>query len=44
MVPLENSYKACRNSNTTDIVEVDDGHRLAESLNMLPDLVSMILS
>ena len=44
VVPLENSYKACRNSNTTDIVEVDDGHRLAESLNVLPDVVSMILS
>ena len=44
VVPVENSYKASRESGTTDLVEVDDGHRLAESLDMLPDLVSMVLS
>ena len=44
VVPVENSYKASRESKTTDLVEVDDGHRLAESLDMLPDLVSMVLS
>ena len=44
VVPVENSYKASRESEVTDLVEVDDGHRLAESLDMLPDLVSMVLS
>ena len=44
VVPVENSYKASRESGTTDLVEVDDGHRLTESLDMLPDLVSMVLS
>ena len=44
VVPVENSYKASRESEATDLVEVDDGHRLAESLDMLPDLVSMVLS
>ena len=44
VVPVENSYKASRDSEATDLVEVDDGHRLAESLDMLPDLVSMVLS
>jgi len=44
VVPVENSYKASRQSEVTDLVEVDDGHRLAESLDMLPDLVSMVLS
>ena len=44
VVPVENSYKASRESGTPDLVEVDDGHRLAESLDMLPDLVSMVLS
>ena len=44
VVPVENSYKASRESGTIDLVEVDDGHRLAESLDMLPDLVSMVLS
>jgi len=44
VVPVENSYKASRESGTTDLVEVDDGHRLTESLDMLPDLVSMALS
>jgi len=44
VVPVENSYKASRESEATDLVEVDDGHRLGESLDMLPDLVSMVLS
>ena len=44
VVPVENSYNASRESGTPDLVEVDDGHRLAESLDMLPDLVSMVLS
>jgi pimeloyl-ACP methyl ester carboxylesterase len=44
VVPVENSYRASRISETTDLMEVDDGHRLAESLDMLQGLVSMVLA
>ncbi|MFL2953221.1 MAG: hypothetical protein CBD52_004345 [Euryarchaeota archaeon TMED192] len=44
VVPVENSYRASEISETTDLVEVDDGHRLAESLDMLPELISMVLA
>ena len=44
VVPVENSYRASAISETTDLVEVDDGHRLADSLDMLPGLVSMVLA
>ncbi len=43
VVPVENSHKAIRGSVNTHLVEVDDGHRLANSLDKLPDLVSMVL-
>jgi hypothetical protein len=41
---VKNSYRASATSETTDLVEVDDGHRLADSLDMLPGLVSMVLA
>jgi len=32
-----------RSSPLVEIVEVDDGHRLAESLELLRDVVSMVV-
>ena len=43
VVPIENSRAAMRTSPIMELVEVDDGHRLAESLEFLQDVVAMVL-
>ncbi len=43
VVPIESSRVFMRSSPFVEIVEVDDGHRLGESLELLRDLVSMVL-
>lgn len=43
VVPIENSRAAMRSSPIMELVEVDDGHRLAESLEFLQDVVAMVL-
>ena len=43
VVPIENSRVFMRSSPLVEIVEVDDGHRLGESLELLRDVVSMVV-
>tara|TARA_B100000925_G_scaffold73604_2_gene51615 strand:+ start:2960 stop:3505 length:546 start_codon:yes stop_codon:yes gene_type:complete len=43
VVPIESSRVFMRSSPLVEIVEVDDGHRLAESLELLRDVVSMVV-
>ena len=43
VVPIESSRVFIRSSPLVEIVEVDDGHRLGESLELLQDVVSMVV-
>ena len=43
VVPIESSRVFMRSSPLVEIVEVDDGHRLGESLELLRDVVSMVV-
>tara|TARA_B100000029_G_scaffold312390_1_gene304873 strand:- start:1269 stop:1820 length:552 start_codon:yes stop_codon:yes gene_type:complete len=44
IVPIESSLKVVRSNELAELIEVDDGHRLADSLHFIPLAVQRVLS
>ncbi len=44
IVPIESSRKVATSNELVELIEVDDGHRLAESLHLIPLAVQRVLA
>ena len=44
IVPIESSRKVSESNESVELIEVEDGHRLADSLHFIPLAVQRVLS